>query len=136
LNEKKEDEIEADTVDEQKSELFDLTMLEELDDNEYLSQMIEIFLNTTPEELTEMKKQMRLNEFESIQRSAHKLKSSVGLMKAGKLFNALVKLEKAAEAKNKSKLTFFISKALDEFHKLENPLKQKLEKIKTSLNVV
>jgi PAS domain S-box-containing protein len=135
LNETKEAEIEADAVDEQKSELFDLTMLEELDDNEYLSQMIEIFLNTTPEELTEMKKQMRLNEFESIQRSAHKLKSSVGLMKAGKLFNALVKIEEAAKTQNKNELVVLIPQAVDAFHELEDPLKENLERIKTSIKV-
>ena len=41
---------------------FDLSMLQELDDNEYLSQMIEIFLSMTPAELAEMEKQAEAGE--------------------------------------------------------------------------
>jgi PAS domain S-box-containing protein len=135
LSDKKEEQMIAKTVDEEKNELFDLTMLEELDDNEYLSQMIEIFLSMTAVELTEMEKQLDADEFENIYKNAHKLKSSTGLMKADKLFRVLVTIEEAAKIKNKMELSVLIPKAVYAFHELENPLKENLERIKTSIKV-
>jgi PAS domain S-box-containing protein len=135
LSDKKEEQMIANTVDEEKNELFDLTMLEELDDNEYLSQMIEIFLSMTAVELTEMEKQLDADEFENIYKNAHKLKSSTGLMKADKLFRVLVTIEEAAKIKNKMELSVLIPKAVYAFHELENPLKENLERIKTSIKV-
>lgn len=115
--------------------LFDLSMLEELEDNEYLSQMIEIFLEITPSELREIQKQYKAGEFENVSKIAHKLKSSSGLMKANILFNALVKIEEAGNAKNRNELQNLISKAVNAFHQLEGPLKENLERIKTSINI-
>jgi PAS domain S-box-containing protein len=135
LSEKKEEQMVEDTVDEEKSELFDLTMLEELDDNEYLSQMIEIFLSMTVLELAEMEKQLNADEFENISKNAHKLKSSTGLMKADKLFQVLVTIEETAKIKNKNELTVLIPRAVSAFHQLEDPLKENLERIKTSIKV-
>lgn len=135
FDKKEEQQVIADTVDEEKSALFDLTMMEELDDNEYLSEMIEIFLTMTAFELTEMEKQLNADEFENIHKNAHKLKSSTGLMKADKLFQALVTIEKAAKIKDKKELSALIPTAVSAFHQLENPLRENLERIKTSLKV-
>ena len=129
------DEIIEESVNTENTELFDLSMLEELDDTEYLSQMIGIFLAMTPEELNGMKNQLNADEFENVYKTAHKLKSSTGLMKANKLFEALVTIEEAARNNNKNELAILIPGAYTAFHQLEAPLKEKLEKIKTSLKV-
>jgi HPt (histidine-containing phosphotransfer) domain-containing protein len=135
LAQKKADEIIEASVEQENTEFFDLSMLEELEDNEYLSQMIEIFLNTTLLELNEMEKQLNADEFENVYKAAHKLKSSTGLMKANKLFDLLVNIEEAATSKSKKGLLHLIPDALGAFHQLENPLKENLERIKTSIKV-
>ena len=135
LAQKKVDEIIEEAVEHSATELFDLSMLEELDDNEYLSQMIEIFLTMTPQELHEMEEQLDNDEFEKIYRTAHKLKSSTGLMKADKLYEALVKIEEAGRNEKKNELTLLIPEALIAFQQLENPLKEDLERIKASIKV-
>jgi CheY-like chemotaxis protein/HPt (histidine-containing phosphotransfer) domain-containing protein len=117
------------------TKLFDLSMLEEMDDNEYLSEMLEIFLSMTPTELKEMEKQLNSGEFDNVYKIAHKLKSSTGLMKANKLFDDLVKIEETAALKNKKELSRLIGKANNSFFQLENPLKEHLEKIKTLIKV-
>ncbi len=63
--------------------------------------MIEIFLTMTPEELNEMKNQLNADEFENVYKTAHKLKSSTGLLRANKLFDVLVTIEEAAKEQQK-----------------------------------
>src|SRR6185312_6372716 len=112
---------------------FDLSMLQELDDNDYLSQMIEIFLSMTPVELVEMEKQTEAGELENVYKIAHKLKSSTGLIKANILLDVLVQIEYEAKNKNKADLKELIAEGLRAFSQLENPLKQELTRIKTLL---
>jgi len=114
---------------------FDLSMLQELDDNEYLSQMIEIFLSMTPAELAEMEKQAEAGELENVYKIAHKLKSSTGLMKANLLLETLMQIEQEAKNKNKANLKNLIADANKAFYDLEHPLRQELNRIKTLLKV-
>ena len=114
---------------------FDLSMLQELDDNDYLSQMIEIFLSMTPVELVEMEKQTEAGELENVYKIAHKLKSSTGLIKANMLLDVLVQIEQEAKNKTKADLKELIAEGLRAFSQLENPLKQELTRIKTLLKV-
>lgn len=114
---------------------FDLSMLKELDDNDYLSQMIEIFLSMTPVELVEMEKQAEAGELENVYKIAHKLKSSTGLIKANILLDVLVQIEQEAKNKNKADLKKLIAEGFSAFSQLENPLKQELNRIKTLLKV-
>ncbi len=112
------------------TELFDLSMLEEMDDSEYLSEILDIFLNSTPVELKDMEEAVASDQFETVYKIAHKLKSSTGLLKANELFDVLVKIEEAAKLKSKKELVGLSSAVNTEFNKLENPLKEYLEKSK------
>jgi CheY-like chemotaxis protein len=49
-------------------------------DDEFMSEMIEIYLRNTPAMLKEMKSSFRKNDFEKMKRTAHKIKSSFGMM--------------------------------------------------------
>jgi PAS domain S-box-containing protein len=114
-------------------ELFDLSLLEEMDDPEYLSEILEIFLNTTPVELKELEKSAISDQFETVYKIAHKLKSSTGLLKVNALFDVLVKIEKTAKLKNKNELIVLSAIAITEFNKLKTPLKEYLQQNKTQL---
>ncbi|MDE3214404.1 MAG: response regulator, partial [Bacteroidota bacterium] len=62
--------------------LFDLTQLEEMGDEEYLFEIISIFLKSLPEELDKMLVAATTHKSEEVYKIAHKLKSSSGIFKA------------------------------------------------------
>ncbi|HSN09931.1 MAG TPA: PAS domain S-box protein [Hanamia sp.] len=117
------------------NELFDLSMLEEMDDSEYLSEILEMYLNNTPVELKELLESVASDQFETVYKIAHKLKSSTGLLKATALFDVLVKIEEMAKLKNKNELIVLGSLLNTEFNKLEGPLKEYLQQSKKLIKV-
>lgn len=61
--------------------LFDLTNLNEMlgGDQKAIFQMVKIFLQATPESLSELNKCYQKNDLDGVSRLAHKLKSSVDI---------------------------------------------------------
>jgi len=61
--------------------LFDLTNLNEMlgDDKKAILQMVKIFLQATPESLSELNKCYQKNDLQGVSKLAHKLKSSVDI---------------------------------------------------------
>ena len=121
--------------DEQTNEnhLFDLSMLEEMDDNEYLSEILSIFLSHTPVELLKLKDAFIEKNLDEVYKVAHKLKSSTGLFRANDLLTILIRIESASKDKNEQVLEDLIAQAKAQYHKLENPLKEKLKNIKAAM---
>ena len=115
-----------------KENLFDLSILHEMDDNEYIKDILTIFLNNTPDELNDLKKACSSKNFESICKMAHKLKSSAGLLQANGLLKILVKLEEFAKAQISDGLTVLAEQAGEEYKKLENLLKDCVKNIGAS----
>ncbi len=96
--------------------LFDLSLLEEMEDDEYLTDILDIFLANTPAELKNLKAACLANQFDTIYKLAHKLKSGVGLLQANSLLKNLVKMEENAKA-NKPDEMLPLCKALEEQYK-------------------
>ena len=111
------------------SPLFDLSLLEEMDDNEYVADILTIFLKNTPNELIELKRTCISNKFDSVYKMAHKLKSSAGLLQANFLLNVLIKIEETAKAEKNYELPKLAELANDEYKKIEIPLKVHLRNI-------
>ncbi|MCB2218824.1 MAG: Hpt domain-containing protein [Bacteroidetes bacterium] len=61
--------------------LFDLTNLNEMlaGDKKAILQMVKIFLQATPESLSELNKCYQKNDYDGVSKLAHKLKSSVDI---------------------------------------------------------
>lgn len=78
-------------------ELYDLSMLEEMEDNEYMAEVLTIFLKETPEELKEMNQALNGGDNAVIATKAHKIKGSAGVIQANKLIELLVKIENIAK---------------------------------------
>ncbi len=114
---------------------FDLSLLEEMEDSEYVAEILELFLNTTPVEINEIDTALEKDQFETVYRIAHKLKSSTGLLKATALFEVLVKIEEAAKLKTKTDLAILCSRAKDEFDKIEAPLQEYLKEEKKLVKI-
>ena len=115
--------------------LFDLSLLEEMDDNEYLSEILAIFLNNTPNELNELQRACTSHQFDAVYKIAHKLKSSIGLLKANGLLNILIKIEESARVEKNDGLAAMAELANEEYKKIEIPLQEHLKNIQTALRV-
>ncbi|MEP6948563.1 MAG: PAS domain S-box protein [Ginsengibacter sp.] len=113
--------------------LFDLSLLEEMDDNEYLSEILTIFLNNTPKELQDLKRACISNKFDDAYKLAHKLKGGTGLLQAGFLLNVLTKIEENAKVQKSDELAKLAELANKEYKKIEIPLKEHLRKIQADL---
>jgi HPt (histidine-containing phosphotransfer) domain-containing protein len=74
-------------------DLYDLSMLEEMDDNEYLLEVLTILLNETPKDLKQMKEALRAGKALIVCQAAHKLKSSSGIIQAEKFTALLTDIE-------------------------------------------
>ena len=115
--------------------LFDLSLLNEMDDNEYVAEILTTYLDNTPGELKELKKICSDNQFDAIYKMAHKLKGSSGLLYAHGILRILSKIEEFAKAEIKEGLPVLAQQASDEFVKIEAPLKEILKNIQKESHV-
>jgi len=68
-----------------------------------------------------------------VYKTAHKLKSSVGLLKANVLLGVMKQLEDNGKAEKVEGLVELAQQAIEEFKKIEPPLKEHLKNIQTGL---
>ena len=122
------------TIDKPGSEiLFDLSLVEEMDDDEYVADILTIFLGETPKEFNDLKKACFLNKCDDVYKMAHKIKGSAGLLQTNALLNLLVKLEESAKAGKNDELVKLAELANEEYKKIETPLKAHLRNIEKKL---
>ncbi len=78
--------------------LFDLTNLNEMlgGDQKAIFQMVKIFLQATPESLSELNKCYETNDLDGVSRLAHKLKSSVDIFCVNDIKQDIRRLENNA----------------------------------------
>ena len=116
----------------QNETLFDLSLLEEMDDNEYVAEILTTYLNNAPAELCELSKACNAASFDAVYKAAHKLKGSTGLLQATSLLKILTKLEEFAKAGIGEGLLVLAGQAGEEYKKIEDPLKVYLKNIGSS----
>ena len=122
------------TVDKNDSEiLFDLSLVEEMDDNEYVSDILTIFLGNTPKELNDLKNACIADNYDLVHKMAHKIKGSAGLLQANSLLNILIRIEELAKAEKNDDLAKLAEVAKEEYKKIETPLKERLRNIEKDL---
>ncbi len=103
---------------------FNLSILEEMDDPDYTSEIVTLFLNDTPRQLKEIREALTTNAYETVYKTAHKLKSSAGILQADRLIKFLADLEtKAKESKANDQLAALLKIAEQEFNSIAQRLK-------------
>ncbi|MEO6289355.1 MAG: Hpt domain-containing protein [Ginsengibacter sp.] len=115
--------------------LFDLSLLEIMDDNEYSAELLTLFLKNTPVLMNELRKTCTTNDYDAIYKIAHKLKSSAGLFYANNLLDALTKIEGCAKAGINKDFRLLAAEANEEYKLIEAPLKEHLKIIQKELNI-
>ena len=84
----------------QGANMYDLSLLEEMDDNEYMAEMLTIYLKETPEDLKEIREALTGGKTETVAKKAHKLKNSAGVLQANRLIELLANIEAIAKTGN------------------------------------
>ena len=110
--------------------LYDLSILEEMDDKEYIVEIVSMFLRDTPGELKEIKAALTAGNTEVVYKKAHKLKSSAGILQAQHLINLLTDLERIAKTeKIDANLSILLENVQRQYKDLEQALQQLLKKM-------
>ena len=109
--------------------LFDLSILEEMDDNEYISEILNVYLKNCPGELAELRQACAAKQYDSVFKMAHKIKGSTSLLKSDNLLRILAKMEEFAKAEISDGLEKLSEQAAEEFGKLSAQLKEYLKTI-------
>jgi CheY-like chemotaxis protein/two-component sensor histidine kinase len=122
------------TVKEDERELFNLSSLEELEDEEYLLEILEMFLSDTPVYMDEMTQAAALQNWDEVHRQAHKIKSGVGLIQSAGLLEMLSSIESSAK-KDTAKADLYIVKAMEQYTLVAESLTIKKDSLRSSLTM-
>jgi CheY-like chemotaxis protein len=109
---------EAATVSEENSnKIYSLKYLYEMDDVNYMKEVLEMFLETTPALMEEIKMDALYESWEDVHKKAHKLKSSLGILQVEKMLNDASLIESLAQQKEQlDKIPFLVQSLFDQFN--------------------
>jgi HPt (histidine-containing phosphotransfer) domain-containing protein len=111
--------------------LYDLSMLEEMDDNEYLLEILTILLSETTSDFKEMKHALQQDRVETVCKKAHKIKGSASVIQAEKLASLVADIEDMGKkGVINDELISLVEKAAQEYCSIEKELKIYVEGIK------
>ncbi len=104
--------------------LFNLSLVEEMDDEAYVEEILSLFLENTPAELQALKEAS--TQPENVYAIAHKLKSSVGLLQATELYELVTTIEQMGKTGDLKEVSSLIEAAYVAFQNIEAPLRARL----------
>jgi len=116
--------------------LFDLSLIEEMEDNEYLKSILSTFLNGTPEELNQLQSAFSADQYDEVYKIAHKLKTSVGLFRANGLFDILTRIEESIRGGIRDGLDKLLELANSEYLRIKIPLEEQLNSLRGEIAVL
>ena len=115
--------------------LYDLSYLQELDDNDYLIEMIELFFESTSAMLDEIRESIKKKDWDAVSRNAHKIKSSLGPFQINKMISIASAMEENAKQKKNTDEIVYLNKELHSQYNLIKPLiEEELAKAKKISN--
>ena len=111
--------------------IVDFSYLEELAEGktEFIQQVLSIFMDNTPKGLVELEKMITTKaSFDTIQKQAHFLKSSFGIVKANEVYERLQKIESLARTQsNRAEIETLMKEIKPVFNEAETLIKKKME---------
>lgn len=110
--------------------LYDLSLLEGLDDKESLLDVLNLFLENTPNQISELMQLGKTDQFDDIYKLAHKLKGAMAMLQASRISELLGKIEAdARERKETDKILEKITEASRLFDQMQKQLVAEKEQI-------
>ena len=111
--------------------LYDLSMLEEMDDAEYLLEVLDLLLQETPKDLKELQDAFRAGKADIVYKKAHKLKSSSGVIQAENLTSFLEDIEALGKKGIiNDELKELVEHAAEEYRNIEKSLRNYVETLR------
>lgn len=118
------------TEQQQETELYNLSLIYEMDDQEYVCEILQLFLSTTPELLAEIHEATLYENWDEVYRKAHKLKSSLGLLQMNLMLGLVATIELQAKAQqNVERIPDGLKKATELFELIRPMIEAELEKV-------
>jgi PAS domain S-box-containing protein len=116
------------------TKLYDLSLLEELDDKESLLDVISLFLDNTPQEVSGLPGLLQQGNWNMLYKQAHKIKGAVAILQAKKIAGLLGKIEEyAKEEKNIPQIEIYVNEVITLFATMESSLREEQELIQKEL---
>ena len=113
------------------ADLYDLSMLEEMDDTEYLLDMLTTLLHEAPTDIKEMQLALVAGKIDIVCKQAHKLKNSAGIIQAEKLIALLEDIEAIGKkGANGNELISLIENAAQQYNCIEKALQIYVNELK------
>jgi len=109
---------------ENESSMYNLSLLEEVGDDEYLQDILNTFLTRLPEQLDQLKDASLKKDHEKVFFHAHKMKGSCGMLQASSLTDKLSLIQKLA--RDKSDATQVVKEVAILFEALLHQLKKEI----------
>jgi HPt (histidine-containing phosphotransfer) domain-containing protein len=108
--------------------LFDLSMLEEMDDSDLLQELLSILLRDAPKDIAEMRVALQSGETDVVCQKAHKLKGSTGIIQALPLIAILEQIE-AIGSTNSNELASLVENAAQEYSCIDKEVKLYMQQL-------
>jgi CheY-like chemotaxis protein len=114
--------------------LFDLSILEELDDPSYVAEVISFFLESAPKDMNELVPLAEQKDWPALHKKAHKIKGAAAMLQSKRLAEMLAKIELDAKTSaNLENLPEMAKEASDQFTFLQKQLEGELARLKKEL---
>lgn len=116
------------------TKLYDLSLLEELDDKESLLDVITLFLDHTPAEVQQLSCLLEQRDWMGLYKLSHKIKGAVGILQATAITALLGTIEEnAKEEKDLAGIGTLVTQAMELFATMETRLREEQQEIKKEL---
>ncbi|MGC4104100.1 Hpt domain-containing protein [Ferruginibacter sp.] len=111
--------------------LYDLSLLEEMEDNEYTLDVLGAFIEETPAELKEMQSALQQGVIDTVCKKAHKIKSSAAVIQADHLTTLLKDIEDAGRrGAGSNTLSPLVEQAIQQYKQIEKALQAHMQLLK------
>ncbi len=111
--------------------LYCLSYLQEMEDDEYTAEVLQLFLTSTPALLQAMQEHMVYENWEEVYKNAHKLKSSLGIFQMAKLLDDVNEIELSAkDGRRLERVPALIKKVSQQYNLIKPMIEADLDKVK------
>ena len=120
--------ITNEAAEEKREEFYNLQFLEEMEDEEYTSEVLNLFLSSTPASISELKEASLREDWSEVHRKAHSLKSSLGILQMAPLLRTVTEIETLAKNKtNTDSIEQLIQQAVQQYTLVKPMLEAELK---------
>lgn len=115
--------------------LYDLSLLKELDDNQYLTEVLSFFIENAPTDIKELQPLVDKKDWEALYKKAHKIKGAAAMLQSTRLAGLLANIESNAKTlTNIETVPGLVKDAVSLFAELDQALRKELNRIKKELS--